>query len=281
MDFLEMMALEPHGTDTYVGTGPAYPWGGLYGGQIVAQALRAAGHTVEDRFLPHSLHAYFIRPGDHTEPIRFEVDRLRNGRSFVTRQVVARQSNGAILTMIASFQTAEESPDVQAVDMPTVAAPDELDDDTWSPFFDRRSVPGPADGQALAWLRVGADLGDDPVLHACALAYASDDIPIEPVRELHPQHTPWTEDGTARPEDTEDGDVRPEDTEHVSSISLDHALWFHRPFRADEWHLEVLEGAGIGSSRGLGRGSFFASDGTHIASVAQEGLVRLRRRPSG
>lgn len=271
MDFAEMMTLEPHGTDTYVGTGPAYPWGGLYGGQIVAQALRASGHTVEEQYLPHSLHAYFIRPGDHTEPIRFEVDRLRNGRSFVTRQVVARQSNGAILTMIASFQAAEESPDVQAVAMPDVPGPDALADDTWSPFFHRRSVPGPDDGRALAWLRVDADLGDDAILHACALAYASDDIPIEPVRELHPQHTPWGEDG----------DVRPEDDEHVSSISLDHALWFHRPFRADEWHLEVLEGAGLGSSRGLGRGSFFAPDGTHIASVAQEGLVRLlRRRPT-
>lgn len=276
-----MMSLEQHGTDTYVGTGPAYPWGGLYGGQIVAQALRAAGHTVDPVFRPHSLHAYFIRPGDHTEPIRFEVDRLRNGRSFVTRQVVARQSNGAILTMISSFQVAEESPDVQAVAMPGVPAPDELADDTWSPFFDRRSVPDPAEGHAMAWLRVNDPLGDDAVLHACALAYASDDIPIEPVRELHPRHTPWSSDGSVRPEDTEDGDVRPEDTEHVSSISLDHAVWFHRPFRADDWHLEVLEGAGIGSSRGLGRGSFFAPDGTHIASVAQEGLVRLvRPRPT-
>ena len=85
--FDEMMALESHGPDTYVGVGPRYPWGGLYGGQIVAQALRAAGLTVEPQFLPHSLHAYFIRPGDHTEPIRFEVDRIRNGRSFVTRRV--------------------------------------------------------------------------------------------------------------------------------------------------------------------------------------------------
>lgn len=274
MDFLEMMALEPHGTDTYVGTGPAYPWGGLYGGQIVAQALRAAGHTVEARFAPHSLHAYFIRPGDHTEPIRFEVDRLRNGRSFVTRQVVARQSNGAILTMIASFQTAEESPDVQAASMPDVPSPDEVAEDTWSPFIARRSLPQPAPGRALAWLRVAADLGDDPLLHACALAFASDDIPIEPVRALHPQHRP-------RRDELVDGALPDESEEHVSSISLDHALWFHRPFRADEWHLEMLEGAGLGSSRGLGRGSFFAPDGTHIASVAQEGLVRLmRRRPS-
>src|SRR5690606_33526395 len=91
MDFIEMMALEPHGPDTFVGAGPSYPWGGLFGGQIVAQALRAGGLTAEPEFVPHSLHAYYIRPGDHSEPIRFEVDRLRNGRSFTTRQVVARQ----------------------------------------------------------------------------------------------------------------------------------------------------------------------------------------------
>ena len=106
--FEHMMALEPHGADTYVGVGPRYPWGGLYGGQIVAQALRAAGLTVEPEFLPHSLHAYFIRPGDHTEPIRFEVDRIRNGRSFVTRRVVARQSIGAIFNLAASFHVVED-----------------------------------------------------------------------------------------------------------------------------------------------------------------------------
>ena len=150
MDFLEMMALEPHGTDTYVGTGPAYPWGGLYGGQIVAQALRAAGHTVEDRFLPHSLHAYFIRPGDHTEPIRFEVDRLRNGRSFVTRQVVARQSNGAILTMIGSFQTPEESPDVQAATMPDVPGPDVDGDACPEPIVLEEDAPEGDDAQATS-----------------------------------------------------------------------------------------------------------------------------------
>ena len=100
--FEQMMALEQHGPDTYVGVGPSYPWGGLYGGQIVAQALRAAGLTVDGRYLPHSLHAYFIRPGDPSEPIRFEVDRIRNGRSFTTRRVVARQSIGACSAMPAS-----------------------------------------------------------------------------------------------------------------------------------------------------------------------------------
>src|ERR1700694_4030267 len=108
VDFATMMALESHGPDTFVGIGPQYPWGGLSGGQIVAQALRAAGATVDPAYRVHSLHAYFIRRGDHEEPIRFEVDRLRNGRSFVTRRVDARQSVGAILTLSASFQIDEE-----------------------------------------------------------------------------------------------------------------------------------------------------------------------------
>ncbi|HEV3226738.1 MAG TPA: acyl-CoA thioesterase domain-containing protein, partial [Acidimicrobiales bacterium] len=112
MDFATMMNLEPHGPDTFVGIGPKYPWGGLYGGQIVAQALRAATLTVEPAFRVHSLHAYFIRRGDHEQPIRFEVDRIRNGRSFVTRSVIARQPVGAILNMSASFQIDEPAPDM-------------------------------------------------------------------------------------------------------------------------------------------------------------------------
>src|ERR1700733_4090205 len=107
MDFETMMTLEQHGPDTWVGSGPSYPWGGLYGGQIVAQALKAASHSVPDAFAVHSLHAYFIRRGDASAPIRFEVDRIRDGRSFFTRRVVARQSTGAILNMSASFQLAE------------------------------------------------------------------------------------------------------------------------------------------------------------------------------
>ena len=266
MHFADMMALERHGTDTYVGTGPAYPWGGLYGGQIVAQALRAAGDTVEASFPVHSLHAYFIRPGDPSEPIRFEVDRLRNGRSFVTRQVVARQSGGAILTMISSFQTAESSPEAQTVTMPDVPSPDDLDDDTWSQVFHRRSVPTDEPMRERAWMRVNVDLDDDPLLHACGLAYVSDDLPAEPVAEAHPDHRPHEQDHA------DEGDER------LMVVSLDHAVWFHRPWRADAWHLEDIDGSGITNGRGLSRGNLFAPDGTHVASVAQEVLVR-RRRP--
>ena len=117
-DFVAMLDLEPHGPDVWVGTGPRYPWGGLYGGQIVAQALRAAAHTVDPQFRVHSLHAYFIRRGDHTEPVRYEVDRVRNGRSFVTRTVTARQAVGAILSVSVSFQVDEEAPEVQTAELP-------------------------------------------------------------------------------------------------------------------------------------------------------------------
>src|ERR1700742_149565 len=132
MDVRAILDLASHGPDTYVGTGPQYPWGGLYGGPIVAQALRAAGLTVDEQFAVHSLRAYFIRRGDHNEPVRYEVDRLRNGRSFCTRRVVARQATGAILNLEASFQAAEDSIDVQPVAAPTgLPDPETLPQDSW------------------------------------------------------------------------------------------------------------------------------------------------------
>ena len=127
MDLSRLFDLEPHGPDTFVGIGPRYPWGGLYGGQIVAQALRAAAGTVDTGLSVHSLRSYFIRRGDHTEPIRFEVDRIRNGRSFSTRRVIARQAVGAILNLEASFQTPEAFRDLQTITMdPGVPSPESL-----------------------------------------------------------------------------------------------------------------------------------------------------------
>ena len=122
MDIGAILDLAPHGPDTFVGSGPQYPWGGLYGGQIVAQALRAAANTVDDGFAVHSLRAYFIRRGDHNETVRYEVDRLRNGKSFCTRRVVARQAIGAILNLEASFQTHEDGADIQTVSSPRSSA---------------------------------------------------------------------------------------------------------------------------------------------------------------
>ncbi len=255
-----MMTLDAHGTDTFVGAGPQYPWGGLYGGQIVAQGLRAAARTVDPAFRVHSLHAYFIRRGDHTEPIRFEVDRLRNGRSFVTRAVVARQSTGAILNMSASFQVDEEATDVQAAVPPALTAPDEIASDSWSPMFDRRVVRGLGRGESAAWLRVTDPLPDDPLTHACALAYLSDDLPTDAVVALHPGGTDKADDA-------------------FMSASLDHAIWFHRPVSPGDWQLHHFRCHGLLSSRGLAVGQVFNGE-THVATVAQEVLLRPARKPS-
>jgi acyl-CoA thioesterase-2 len=258
VEFTTMMALESHGPDTFVGVGPQYPWGGLYGGQIVAQSLRAAGLTVEPRFAVHSLHAYFIRKGDHTEPIRFEVDRVRNGRSFVTRRVIARQAVGAILSMAASFQVDEDSPEVQIAAFPDVPAPDATPPgEQWSRLFERRFTPlHESPGRANAWLRMTDSLGDDPLVHACAIAYQSDDLPTDAARGLHPDR----------------------ETDDLFGTSLDHAVWFHRPARADDWLCHDLVCHGLISSRGLSVGHVFTPGGVHVASVSQEVLLRRARR---
>jgi acyl-CoA thioesterase II len=260
VNFQTMMALEPHGTDVWVGAGPRYPWGGLYGGQIVAQGLRAAGLTVDPRLRVHSLHAYFIRLGDHTEPIRFEVDRVRNGRSFCTRRVVARQSVGVILNMSASFQVDEEGPQVQTARLPYMPDPGEIRADGWTSIFDRRFAPPPGRGQVAAWMRLEESLGEDPSLQPCALAYLSDDLPTDAVVSLHP-------------------DRDPDDAFHEQffSASLDHAIWFHRPLRVDEWHAQAFTCHGLMSSRGVSQGYVFTADGTHVATISQEVLLRRKR----
>lgn len=261
MDFATMMQLEQHGPDTYVGVGPRYPWGGLYGGQIVAQALRAAAATVDEGFTVQSLHAYFIRLGDADEPIRFEVDRLRNGRTFVTRRVVARQAVGAILNLDASFQVAEDGPEVQAAVLADIPAPEEVDESSWSPVFERRQVR-PERGQrgrAQAWLRM-KEVDDDPMVQACAFAYLSDDIPTDAVVRLHPDCPPWGSEEYP-----------------FFSASLDHAIWWHKPIRADQWHVHDFVCHGLLSSRGLALGHVFTADGDHVATIAQEVLLRSRR----
>lgn len=186
-----MMTLAAHGPDTFVAAGPRYPWGGLYGGQIIAQALRAASFTVEPTYRLHSLHAYFIRLGDAAEPIRLEVDRIRNGRSFLTRRVVARQSVGAILNMSTSFHIPETGAEVQTETMPAVPPPEALPSDSWTPVIERRFLAadiGP--GRVGAWMRLAEDIGDDPVLNACAVAYLSDDLLTDAVVARHPDRAP-------------------------------------------------------------------------------------------
>ncbi len=260
--FTDMMALEPHGPDTFVGAGPRYPWGGLYGGQIVAQALGAAAATVEPGYRVHSLHAYFIRRGDHAEPVRYEVARTRNGRSFCTRTVEARQAVGAILSLSASFQVDEDAPEVQIAGLPAVTPPDAIEDTLVVVVL--RPAPPPARGPTRASRRRGCApcLGDEadrqpPALHPAALAYISDDLATDAAHALDPRHA--------------------DDWANLAGFSLDHAIWFHRPLRADEWHLHTMRCHGLMSSRGLAVGEVFTADGAHVATVTQEVLLRARR----
>ena len=258
-DLRTLLELEPVKPDAYLGAGPDLGWGRIYGGQIVAQALRAACLTVDAGRRPHSLHAYFIRPGDERQPVLFEVDRVRDGRSFATRQVVAYQAGGAILNLIASFQEDEEGEDTSAVHPPADAGvPEDLAVETTDLFFEHRIVrysrtPEP---HAITWMRVTEELGDDAVVHACALAYLSDEHPLGVAVLPHSQAGRWDD---------------------LMSASLDHAVWFHRPVRVDDWLCFDLRGHGVANARGLAVARVFDRTGTHVATVAQEGLVRPRR----
>lgn len=275
MDLRTILDLTRTDHDVFQGVGPHYPWGGLYGGQIVAQGLAAASHTVPAGLEVHSLRAYFIQRGDHDETVRYEVDRIRDGRSFVTRRVVARQAVGAILNLEASFQRRETSADVETVSAPPdLPPPDHLEPSSWSPVFERAFVPEDrvgagagrdGQGRATAWLRVTESLDDRPVIHSAALAYLSDDLPTDAVVRAHP--------------------VRGESDDVLHDVlftaSLDHAIWFHRPLRADHWHVHDFSCHTFIGGRGLSLGHVFAMDGTHVATVAQEVLLRDTRQRTG
>ena len=254
--------LEPHGADTYVGSSPDYPWGRIYGGLVVAQALTAATATVDPEHHVHSLHAYFILGGVPHEPVRYEVDRIRNGRSFSTRRVVARQSSGAILNLSASYHRVEDGPVVDGVEAPEAPAPDDVRPSQWESGFDYREVdPPPEVGRSLAWARYRAPLSDDPRAHACALAFLSDANPMDAIAGRHP----------VTPKSPEEWG------ETFVSASLDHSVWFHRSVRADEWLLFDMHSSFVGGSRGISRGEVF-QNGQLVATVAQEGLLRLRTK---
>ena len=274
MNLREILDLDNCGRDTFVGRGPRYPWGGLYGGQIVAQALIASARTVDDSFEVHSLRAYFIRRGDHHEPVRYEVDRIRDGRSFSTRRVVAHQATGAILNLEASFQRPEVSASVEAVALePNLSPPESLTSTSWSPAFRRSFLPEAEVGQAArvgagrvaAWLKAAEPLGDEQIHHRAALAYLSDDLPTDAVIRAHPVG--------AEPEATR--------MRVLFTASLDHSIWFHQRLRADEWHLHDFTCHSFGGGRGLSIGHVFSRDGSHVASVAQEVLLRDGRDAVG
>lgn len=261
------MRLEPHGPDTFVGVTALYPWGDrLFGGQVVAQALMAATHTVADDRAVHSLHSYFIRAGSPNEPIRFEVERLRDGRSFCTRQVVARQSSGAILNLSVSFQVTEDEADVQVTHLPAdIPSPDDptLEDSSWGGMLDRRRVDriDETGAERLGiWARLTQPLADDPVLNACAFAFVSDSAPTGPVRRIHPMS-----DGTDA------------DRTRFVGASLDHSIWYFQPIDATAWHFFDTRAHRLAGGRGLTTGDVISIDGVHVATIAQEVLLRERR----
>ncbi|MFN0090235.1 MAG: acyl-CoA thioesterase [Acidimicrobiales bacterium] len=266
INFKTLMDLEPHGPDTFVGVTPQYEWGRIYGGQVIAQALGAASRTAPEGFAVHSLHAYFILGGRLDEPVRYEVDRVRSGTSFATRRVVARQSYGAILTLEASYQVHEDAPDVQTITAPVdVPPPEELPEAGWGWLLERRSAPlvhGP--GRALTWVRVDPSVGEDPVSQTCALAMASDTSAVTSIRAAHPA-----------------GDIPPDRHREVfMGASLDHAVWFHRPARADEWLLLDFRADSLTGARGLAIGHVWDRAGLHVATITQEALLRERRTPA-
>jgi acyl-CoA thioesterase-2 len=256
-DLLTLLTLEAVSPDAFIARSGYTGWGRIYGGQAVAQALRAASLTVDPEQLPHSLHAYYIREGTEPDPVLYEVQRLRDGRSFSTRQVVASQAGGTIFTLIASFHRPEESEERPGAAIPEGApGPDDLTDDETPLFFQTRAARDDHGMPTIAWMRAIEDLGDDPVIHACALAYLSDEHLLGAALTGHSLVGDW---------------------ERMMSASLDHALWFHRPTRVDEWLCFVLEGQTMADARGLSVARILDRHGVQVATAAQEALGRTRR----
>jgi acyl-CoA thioesterase-2 len=278
-ELLGLLDLEQIEVNIFRGRSPDERVQRVFGGQVAGQAMVAAGRTVPADRPVHSLHAYFIRAGDPAVPIVYTVDRVRDGRSFSTRRVSAIQHGKTIFTLSASFHRPEPGPE-HADPMPAAPPPETIEPnvarlarllgpDRMRPHMhpiDVRSV-GPLSAEAardpalrttsnLVWLRVDAELPDDPLLHVCLMTYASDMTLLDSVLTGHGLF--W-----------QDG--------QMSGASLDHAMWFHRPFRADRWLLYAQESPAAYGARGLARGQVFTDSGELVVSVMQEGLVRAGR----
>jgi acyl-CoA thioesterase-2 len=284
-ELVETLNLEPLELNLFRGRSPQSGWQRVFGGQVIGQALVAACRTVDEVATrpPHSLHAYFLLGGDPKVPIIYEVDRIRDGKSFTTRNVKAIQHGHAIFSMSVSFHVHEEGLSHQ-FKMPDVPKPDalptegELKERVWPlmpeavrryyererpielrPVEYRRYLGEKSeDGRFHVWIRATGKLPDEPAIHQCVLAYASDMMLLDAALIPHGLSV---------------------FSETIMAASLDHALWFHRPFRADEWLLYAQDSPNLSDSRGFARGLIFAIDGTLVASVAQEGLLRMRRNP--
>ncbi|HVW17294.1 MAG TPA: acyl-CoA thioesterase II [Solirubrobacteraceae bacterium] len=275
MPMLAALELRPVGEASFEATPQRVPWPKAYGGDLVAAALAAADRTVEPGRAVHSMHSYFMRPAEILQPVRYDVEVLRDGRSYGTREVRAFQDDRLIYIALVSYHVRERGLAHQA-QMPDVPEPESLPSsaqalagvegpaaDYWSHdrSFDMRHIPSPVylsvegehTGQQALWLRSFGPLADDPALHRVALAYACDYTILEPVLRAHGYA--WMDDG-------------------LVTASLDHAMWFHRDGRVDDWVLYVQNAESAQDGRGLARGHFFSRDGVHIATVLQEGVIR-------
>jgi acyl-CoA thioesterase-2 len=287
---LSVLDIERLDDNLFRGVSPESSWWRVFGGQVIAQALVAACRTVPPDAAtgvvrrPHSLHAYFLLAGDPKAPIIYQVERIRDGRSFATRRVVALQRGAAIFSLSASFQVAEEGYDHQ-FEMPAVPDADSLPDqaamramalprmpegvrnylERERPIelrpveLERYASLAPGKPALNVWFRAAAPLPDDPEVHLAVLAYASDMMLLDASLIPHGQSVFH---------------------ETIQAASLDHAMWLHRPFRVDEWLLYAQDSPSASGARGFTRGSIYASDGRLVASVAQEGLIRQRRAPT-
>jgi acyl-CoA thioesterase II len=283
-DLLDLLELEQLEDNLFRGVSPEDDMQRIFGGQVAAQALIAAGRTIDDERAVHSLHAYFLRPGDPNIPVIYDVDRIRDGKSFTTRRVVAIQHGRAIFNLAASFQIEEPGPD-HSMEMPAVPGPEELP--TFrariEPYLERfgeqfvewlvrdrpiesRPVedphwlePGPKEPTQNVWIRANGTLPVDPLLHACVVAYASDLTLLDTATLPHA----IGHEG------------------HFMMASLDHAMWFHRPFHADQWLLYHQQSPSASGARGLALGHVFREDGALAITVMQEGLIRPMEQPGG
>ena len=276
-DLVRLLDLEQIETDLYRGLSPESRTQRVFGGQVAGQALIAAGRTVERERAVHSLHSYFIRPGDPSVPIVYQVDRVRDGRSFSTRRTTAMQHGKVIFTLSASFQV--DQPGIEhGSQMPDAPDPESLptleqrlaDVPEARTFLDGRAQPivlrwvddpawqqrkaGPRDGLHRVWMRANGTLPDDPLLHVCVLTYASDMTLLDAVLVRH---------GLAHFVDD------------LTMASLDHAMWFQRPVHVDDWILYTMQSPAASGSRGLSSGRFFDRAGNHLVSVVQEGMIRV------
>ena len=282
-ELLKILDIEPLEVNLFRGRSPQVGWQRVFGGQVIGQALVAACRTVEGR-LAHSMHAYFLLPGDPKVPIIYDVERTRDGKSFTTRLVKAIQHGQPIFTMSVSFHNNESGFDHQAK-MPDVPFPEDLPSEAEVRERILPMMPDPVrkyyererpielrpvefsryrgqkfeDGRFNVWIRTTGRLPDDPAIHQCVLSYASDMTLLDTALVPHGR-TLFEKDFMA--------------------ASLDHALWLHRPFRADDWLLYAQDSPNLQGGRGFARGLIFRRDGTLAASVAQEGLIRTRR-PAG